>query len=615
MEQRGSPETDAEAAAPAAAGAEHAAEGAESGTAVPRVCAESAGAGPEETHADGEWAVQRVEGEAPGPEAVGGAAEQREAAREATAIAPEADAGAAERPAAEAVLERAGAAELGAGLEPSAEPAPPPGGVTSEQHSPASLAAGWTALEECTLQAGPCDAASRDEADWGSALALPERRGELEEAAELLDEQLNQEPPADTEYNATDSVVDHINTSKDDTIISQVDELQKHQQQSVGEGQLWEVVGGAGRGGVVVREDQAISSEKFQDRLSTGSLVEGVVLNGDRLQYRLLSGAGPPSGWVSIKLKDKDLLIRREQQQVAQWAVPACADVKDEKAALPAAPDQAGEEAAPLPRLLPWRGRLQGQVARPRRIFRSACLLGAHHSGTNALFRELPRFFNLRFLNEHRADSPHLWKHTVVRQPPPLPRDALCICVVKDPAFWIQSLGRDPAGGTFYEIMPVRRSWLGASLEQVPAADKGQLFGKVMFNGCSYDDALDLWESTVRGYFDESALPSAQTVVLRIEDFTFNFSSVIKALAHYGLEWREDAPAIEPLDAAVKDHTHPKSTRRSRSEIEKEYRNPVKRYKGLTTKQKARLKRVDRRLTEQLGYDRDDAVTTWLPEE
>ncbi|CAE7553261.1 unnamed protein product [Symbiodinium necroappetens] len=72
----------------------------------------------------------------------------------------------------------------------------------------------------------------------------------------------------------------------------------------------WEVVGGGDKGGILVRSGQATSSDQLSERLSTGARVEELELVGERLHYKLVSGAGPAEGWVSLSLKDKRLLQR-----------------------------------------------------------------------------------------------------------------------------------------------------------------------------------------------------------------------------------------------------------------------------------------------------------------
>lgn len=62
---------------------------------------------------------------------------------------------------------------------------------------------------------------------------------------------------------------------------------------------------------MIVRVDEELSSTAFSERLTTGSLVAEVELVGDRLLYDRIAGtgAGPDSGWVSVRLGFKELLV------------------------------------------------------------------------------------------------------------------------------------------------------------------------------------------------------------------------------------------------------------------------------------------------------------------
>jgi len=77
--------------------------------------------------------------------------------------------------------------------------------------------------------------------------------------------------------------------------------------------QLWDVVGGAEKGGILVREGQEISSAQNPLRLSVGAVIQEIELIGDRLRFELVVGAGPASGWVSTTLRAKALVVRREE--------------------------------------------------------------------------------------------------------------------------------------------------------------------------------------------------------------------------------------------------------------------------------------------------------------
>uniref|UniRef100_A0A7S1RH34 Serine hydrolase domain-containing protein n=1 Tax=Alexandrium catenella TaxID=2925 RepID=A0A7S1RH34_ALECA len=76
---------------------------------------------------------------------------------------------------------------------------------------------------------------------------------------------------------------------------------------------LWEVVGGAAKGGIVVRQGEDVQSPMEEERLSTGALLRILKMSGERLNFERVSGTGPSTGWVSEKLKDgKDLVQRTE---------------------------------------------------------------------------------------------------------------------------------------------------------------------------------------------------------------------------------------------------------------------------------------------------------------
>jgi len=77
---------------------------------------------------------------------------------------------------------------------------------------------------------------------------------------------------------------------------------------------LWEVVGGADKGGLLVREGRALASPEVPVRLTTGSVVEEVQIEGQRLHYELRDGAGPQRGWVTLKLPGKELLRPKDQR-------------------------------------------------------------------------------------------------------------------------------------------------------------------------------------------------------------------------------------------------------------------------------------------------------------
>lgn len=253
--------------------------------------------------------------------------------------------------------------------------------------------------------------------------------------------------------------------------------------------------------------------------------------------------------------------------------------------------------------------------ARDNESFTEVAVFGPHHSCTGALMRELQRFFNVRVKNVHRGDNPRLWKHTIYKKAVPLTQKMFCVCLVKDPAFWIQSLGRAPSEGTFYEILPLgymANRWGKPELVPVVPRTTSQLFSPVMFDDVMYDDALHIWEATTSSYFDSAHFPPERTAVLRCEDFIFNFGATIRALAERGLPLLTNAPqAFLPLSESAKDNSHPSCTRRCRNELTEYYKDIRNRFKGLTTCQASRIRKINPVLMTSLGYD-NETTFTWI---
>mmetsp|Transcript_86263 Transcript_86263/g.276906 ORF Transcript_86263/g.276906 Transcript_86263/m.276906 type:complete len:101 (-) Transcript_86263:129-431(-) len=63
--------------------------------------------------------------------------------------------------------------------------------------------------------------------------------------------------------------------------------------------QYWKVVGGTETGGIVVRVGRDLKSSPFGERLTTDAIVKEIELAGGRLNYELVKGGGPETGWVS----------------------------------------------------------------------------------------------------------------------------------------------------------------------------------------------------------------------------------------------------------------------------------------------------------------------------
>jgi len=89
------------------------------------------------------------------------------------------------------------------------------------------------------------------------------------------------------------------------------------------DGQLWEVVGGATKGGILVRKGQSLTSEAEAGRLSTGARVRSTALVNDRLGYELISGAGPTTGWVTIRASGGKALLAKVEGERGRSQQPA----------------------------------------------------------------------------------------------------------------------------------------------------------------------------------------------------------------------------------------------------------------------------------------------------
>jgi len=75
-----------------------------------------------------------------------------------------------------------------------------------------------------------------------------------------------------------------------------------------GTGQLWKITGGREKGGVVARKGHEVTSSELQARLSLHALVEELDMKGDRLHYKLISGTGPPEGWVTVRVMNQGIV-------------------------------------------------------------------------------------------------------------------------------------------------------------------------------------------------------------------------------------------------------------------------------------------------------------------
>eukprot|EP00439_Symbiodinium_sp_Y106_P007123 s5373_g1.t1 len=100
-------------------------------------------------------------------------------------------------------------------------------------------------------------------------------------------------------------------------------------------GPLWEVIGGSGGGGILVREGEKLSSAELPSRLANGAIIRQKdfelpshtwtwqELKGERLHFELVGGTGPNAGWVSLKVKGRDLLRAVPKEGLPWWLNPS----------------------------------------------------------------------------------------------------------------------------------------------------------------------------------------------------------------------------------------------------------------------------------------------------
>lgn len=252
--------------------------------------------------------------------------------------------------------------------------------------------------------------------------------------------------------------------------------------------------------------------------------------------------------------------------------------------------------------------------------FNRVVVLGAHHTCTTAMTRELEAQFFVKVENNYDTvlpeKRPENHKHRVF-QHPPTPQDALLVCLIKEPCFWLQSLTRAAATYAIHALEELDDGSLGYMERHVGATEhKSQeelldaILGSVEFFGDIYPNggALRVWEATVRSYFDEELFPLWRTVVLRSEDYLFNFHAVMEALARVGLRRRPKPP---PPDGSRAKGGVIHFKARSREEALCWYSEEANRHKGL---QPRHVQAVATCLGEMvlgpLGYG-DDAVQSW----
>lgn len=97
-----------------------------------------------------------------------------------------------------------------------------------------------------------------------------------------------------------------------------------------------------------MRAQRETNSEQLQERLATGARIQELQLQGDRLHFKKMSGEGPDTGWISIKISGKVL------------AEPMPAEMLS--------PPQTGSASSSRPRVLCLHGTAGGETIMKRQL-------------------------------------------------------------------------------------------------------------------------------------------------------------------------------------------------------------------------------------------------------
>lgn len=94
---------------------------------------------------------------------------------------------------------------------------------------------------------------------------------------------------------------------------------------------MWKIVGGSGKGGLLVRTGEDLTSAPRTGRLATGTLVEEIQRKGSRLHFRLFSGLGPWEGWITLTLHEKVLAEKVDLKDTTTTSLEVVVDCRDSR--------------------------------------------------------------------------------------------------------------------------------------------------------------------------------------------------------------------------------------------------------------------------------------------
>jgi len=256
--------------------------------------------------------------------------------------------------------------------------------------------------------------------------------------------------------------------------------------------------------------------------------------------------------------------------------------------------------------LLAGHGPGAGEPQAPR-PFNKVLLMGLYHSCTHAVARELERRFDVEVMNAGRVSKENtMWKHRVHHHPlEGLGPNVLAVLMVKEPYFWLKSTSR--VARNFWEIHPFREDELGEREDVLPDSI-ADLFQPFEHDTIVYPNAVVLWNDAIRSYFDDDVYPPEQSVIIRCEDFLFEFHKVMDELAALGLKDREKGLKPSP------------SGDRARSSRDCRTREQALRFYGDARNRKSEFQQeeldivertLDLEVAKRLSYHGPDPVATW----
>lgn len=229
-------------------------------------------------------------------------------------------------------------------------------------------------------------------------------------------------------------------------------------------------------------------------------------------------------------------------------------------------------------------------MVKKQRPFKQVFVMGMYHTGTCALIRELTnRYRNPIFpkgineLNENRN-----WKHEITLSPYKNNNNVLVIVLIKDPFFWFQSLKRNK--------------------KDLVVKTRNDLAGNIIFNGRGYKNATELWNQSVTNYLDKKLFPISNTLILKYEEFLFQYQETLHLL--------DTLLLVKPgltNQVAINTKAHPHEKCHNRLEALEHYQS-ANRYKDLSKDEMASIiLTVSRSLLDYLDYETQTFPIISLP--